>query len=115
MKEPSGKKPRVPLPDFKFPGESLLPAISAIGDASVGRRKWTDAEVIYERNILLGPNDAATWRIVEDARARQLLGLDLAFAATKRLERIAFGEQSYFRSSLPDANFPDVTLAEGIP
>ncbi|KAI9774030.1 MAG: hypothetical protein M1839_001915 [Geoglossum umbratile] len=58
---------------------------SALGDALVGRRKWTDPQVGKERDILLGGDD-------ERARVYVSAG---AYGHLEEMEKF-FGENSYF-------------------
>ena len=92
----NGDVPTHSLPPFRFAGSVVLESSSALGDALVGRRKWTDPEVIGERDILLGNDDDAALALVEDIRGRMVRKIIKAFASLIKIEREAFGENSYF-------------------
>ncbi|KAI9767361.1 MAG: hypothetical protein M1840_005771 [Geoglossum simile] len=82
LREPSGQAPRYGLPGFRFPGSVVIGSSSAIGDALVGRRKWTDPQAIQERDA----------KVIEQ--------YEEAFNQLERTETKAFGENSYFRKKL---------------
>ncbi|KAH0542465.1 hypothetical protein FGG08_003136 [Glutinoglossum americanum] len=96
-REPSGQAPRYGLPGFRFPGSVIVGPSSAIGDALVGRRKWTDPQVIRELDILLGDDDAAAHAYVGRVRAKMMKQYEEAFEQLEITETEAFGENSYFR------------------
>ncbi len=74
----------------------IVGSSSAIGDALVGRRKWTDPQVIRERNILLGNDDTAARAHVDRVRAKMIERYEEAFEQLEVTETEAFGENSYF-------------------
>src|SRR4030095_11236151 len=47
------------LPPFRFPAAVYMESSYALGDALLGRRKWSDPEVLEQRDILLGNDDDA--------------------------------------------------------
>ena len=49
LEEPSGQHLKHPVPREPFPGAVVLPPVAALGDALLGRRRWTDPMVIKER------------------------------------------------------------------
>ncbi|KAI9770494.1 MAG: hypothetical protein M1839_003175 [Geoglossum umbratile] len=95
-REPSGQAPRYGLPGFRFPGSIIVGSSSAIGDALVGRRKWTDPQVLQERDILLGDNNKAAHSYVSWVRAEMVKRFKEAFEQLEVIETKAFGENSYF-------------------
>ena len=74
----------------------VLGSTSALGDALVGRRKWTDVEVIRERNILLGPDSDAAQNYITNIRARLVEQYRIAFISMEEAEKKQFGRNSYF-------------------
>ncbi|KAI9781623.1 MAG: hypothetical protein M1839_005840 [Geoglossum umbratile] len=95
-REPSGQAPRYGLPGFRFPGSIIVGSSSAIGDALIGRRKWTDPQVLQERDILLGDNNKAAHSYVSWVRAEMVERFKEAFKQLEVIETEAFGENSYF-------------------
>lgn len=45
-------------PTYRVPVATRLARTSAIGDALIGLCRWDEPSVIYERNILLGSDEA---------------------------------------------------------
>ncbi|KAI9777789.1 MAG: hypothetical protein M1839_008584 [Geoglossum umbratile] len=95
-REPSGQAPRYGLPGFRFPGSIIVGSSSAIGDALVGRRKWTDPQVLQERDILLGDNNEDAHSYVSRVRAEMVKCFKVAFEKLEVIETEAFGGNSYF-------------------
>src|SRR5204862_2418670 len=50
----SGYLHKMGAPTGRFAGAVMLGSTSAMGDALVGRRKWTDPQVQRERDVVLG-------------------------------------------------------------
>ncbi|KAI9887442.1 MAG: hypothetical protein M1823_000779 [Watsoniomyces obsoletus] len=97
MKTPSGYSSGVyGRPETKFPAAIRLQSTSAIGDALIGARRWDDASVIKERNVLFGRDEEASWEFVRLARQRILSNLREAFEQLKQLEAEQFGENAFF-------------------
>jgi hypothetical protein len=69
---------------------------SAIGDALIGRRKWTDPQVVEERDILLGSDWAKARDYVSMVRNKMLARYAETFRQLEEVERKAFGDHSYF-------------------
>lgn len=95
-KSTSGEGFRYGRPDFTFPGTTKLRSTSFIGDAIVGARRWTDSEVILERNLLLGDDEAAALKRVQEIRERLTDGFLAAFPAIRAAEMTAYGSLSYY-------------------
>ncbi|KAI9868974.1 MAG: hypothetical protein M1813_002797 [Trichoglossum hirsutum] len=69
---------------------------SAVGDALVGCRKWTDPQVLQERDILLGDNNKAAHSYVSRVRVEMVKRSKKAFEQLEVIETKAFSENSYF-------------------
>jgi hypothetical protein len=95
-RDPSGYGPRLGAPKERFGGSVVLGSTSAVGDALVGRRKWTDAETVRERDVLLGPDSAAASEYVREVRSRLVSRYRAAFSSMVQTEQEQFGPQSYF-------------------
>jgi hypothetical protein len=93
-----GDTPKHSVPPFRFPASVTLLSSYPLGDALLGRRKWDDPEVLMERNILLGPDDARAKQYVDEKRQKLLAKYRKAFAKLDPIERAAFGENSYFHA-----------------
>ena len=96
--DPSGHTLWFGRPEHRFPGAVVLESSSALGDALVGRRKWSDPQVIQERNILLGDDDHKASAYVAAVRSRMLTKYNEAFQALEPMERAAFKDLSYFEA-----------------
>jgi hypothetical protein len=97
-RDPSGYGPKLGAPKSQFAGPVVLASTSALGDALVGRRKWTDPEVLRERNVLLGPDSVAALGYVREVRGRLVEQYEVGFRSMVRTEQEQFGEQSYFEA-----------------
>ena len=56
------------LPIGRFPASLIVENVYALGDALLVKRRWDDPEVLEIRDILLGSDDHAAWRLVEEVR-----------------------------------------------
>lgn len=82
--------------DQTFPATSLISGVSAVGDALQGLRRWDDWEVVEERNVLLGPNRQDAELRINETRKKLVEAYKCAVHKIERLERAAFGANSYF-------------------
>ena len=94
-----GAEARYGMSGMRFEGSVVLGSSSALGDALVGRRKWTDAEVRLERDVVLGGDSSAAWKYVQEVRGRLVSEYRRGFSRMARIEGEAFGKSSYFRGS----------------
>ncbi|KAI9775005.1 MAG: hypothetical protein M1839_001605 [Geoglossum umbratile] len=95
-RDPSGYRHRLGAPKGRFRGSVVLGSSSALGDALLGRRKWTDVEVLWERDLLLGSDCQAARSYVQRARASLVEQYRKAFLTMAQAEREEFGDASYF-------------------
>lgn len=79
-----------------FPGTAALASSSALSDALVGRRRWTDPEVMAERDLILGPETNRQINWIHWYRQEAIEKVIRGFQHVKRAEREAFGLNSYF-------------------
>jgi hypothetical protein len=83
-------------PPYRFPGAVMLASVSPLSDALVGRRRWTDPEVLHERNVLLGSDGVAALKLISEIRSSIYHALIDAYQRLVVMERSAFGPLSYF-------------------
>jgi hypothetical protein len=95
-REPAGCAPLHGVPDWPFPGSILLDRVSPLAGALVGSRRWTDPDVIRERDILLGPDDIKAHKLVASIRARLVEAYLRQWKDLVAAEKQAYGENSYF-------------------
>jgi len=62
----------------------------------VGLKEWTEPDVIFERNILLGPDDDRALELAENIRKQLVDTYKLLHPLMEVRERQAFGDQSSF-------------------
>ena len=102
-----GDRPRHLLPPFRFPGAIWMESSYALGDALLGRRKWTDEEAISQRNMVLGDDDELARQFVGEARGKMVEKFLLAGSRLEEVERRAFGVNSSFVAREQDAVMAD--------
>jgi hypothetical protein len=107
VKDPSGKPHRMGAPKERFLGSLVLGSSSALGDALVGRLRWTDPRVLKERNILLGKDHQAALEYVKATRERLVQEFRVAFSYMVELEKREYGELSYFVAGQPGGETDD--------
>ena len=96
IKESLGDEPRKAVADIRFPGALPIKSVYSLPQALVGIKKWTDPDVIFERNILLGPDDN---RALEMAKGMQQHLVDTykhVHPLMEIRERVAFQNRSFF-------------------
>jgi hypothetical protein len=94
------------LPPYAFPATVYLPSSSALGDALVGRRKWTDPEIMRDADLVLGSDPAAARAFIDKVRAKIVANMLEVFPTLVELERKAFGSDSYFHTKGIDEWLP---------
>jgi hypothetical protein len=92
----NGEIPTHSQPPFRFPAAVYLESALALTNALVSYRKWTDIEILMERNILLGPNQSHSLAFIHEIRLRQVTNLKKAYNKLISIERDTFYENSYF-------------------
>ncbi|KAH0561999.1 hypothetical protein GP486_003293 [Trichoglossum hirsutum] len=86
-RDPSGYGHRLGVPKGRFWGSVVPGSSSALGDALLGRRKWTGVEVLRERNLLLGSDCQAARRVLPKRRPNNSLTDELLLEIERELER----------------------------
>ena len=92
----SGECFRYGRPGESFGGAVKLGSTSAIGDALVGGRRWTEAGVLAERSVLLGADSAAAFEYVKTVRGRLMAQFRQQFSTMVEAEMSRYGVRSYF-------------------
>jgi hypothetical protein len=95
-REPAGCAPLHGVPGWAFPGSILLDRVSPLAEALVGSRRWTDPDVLRERDILLGSDDDASHALVAVIRARLVEAYLRQWKDLVAAEKRAYGVNSYF-------------------
>ena len=103
----AGEKVTKDRPPYRFPGAIKLESVSAISDALVGRRRYTDPEVLYELDILFGSDTAASMALVTDIRKRLYDALIRGYEKMEAIEGYSFGAISYFLNPEGQPPTPD--------
>ena len=94
-KESLGNEPRKGVAGIRFPG-AILKSVYSLPQALVGIKKWTDPDVIFERNILLGPDDKQALEMAKGMRQHLVDTYKHVFPLIKVRERVAFQNWSFF-------------------
>jgi hypothetical protein len=94
--ESLGDEPRKGVAGIRFPGAIPIKSVYSLPQALVGIKKWTDPDVIFERNILLGPDNKQAlemakgmWQYLVDTYKHVFLLMEVR-------ERVAFQNRSFF-------------------
>jgi hypothetical protein len=96
MKSTSGEGFRYGRPTIPFPATTRMASTSAVGDALVGSKRWTDPQVTRMVEILLGPNDDAALALLQSVRDSLSQAIKDAWPFVREAEIKAFGNRSYF-------------------
>src|SRR6266498_5144946 len=93
---PSGKPNVYIKTPYVFPSVVRINGLGALSDILLGQRKWTDPQVLRERNIILGNNRAAAKKFFLKWRITTVEVAISAFQDIKTVERESFMDKSYF-------------------
>jgi len=96
MKSTSGEGFRYGRPTIPFPAMTRMASTSAVGDALVGSRRWTDPQVTRMVETLLGPDDTAAFALLKSVRNSLSEAIKSAWPFVRDAEIKAFGNRSYF-------------------
>jgi hypothetical protein len=111
----AGEKVSKDRPPYRFPGAIKLESVSPLSDALVGRRRWTDPEVLYERDVLFGSDIAASKALVTEIRTRLYDALIRGYRKMEAIERYSFGDLSFFLNPEGQPGTPEPWIVEGEP
>ena len=109
-KESLGNRPREGVAGVRFPGAIPMRSAFSLPQALVGLKKWTDQDVIFERNILLGPDDNQALRLAENIRNQLIDMYKCLHPLIEAREQLAYGDQSFFAENHP-AQRPDEDIS----
>jgi hypothetical protein len=88
-------------PKTRFPPAVHMPSSSALCDALIGRRPWTDPQVLEERDIVLGTDDELALKYIRKTRVRLMENFLHSSYILEQNERRMYGENSFF-ATLPE-------------
>ena len=83
-------------PKTRFPPAVHMPSSSALCDALIGRRPWTDPQVLEERDIVLGTDDELALKYIRKTRVRLMENFLYSSHILEQNERRMYGENSFF-------------------
>jgi hypothetical protein len=95
-KESLGDEPRKGVAGIRFPGAILIKSVYSLPQALVGIKKWTDPDVIFERNILLRPDDKRALEMAKGMRQHLVNTYKHIFPLMEVRERVAFQNRLFF-------------------
>lgn len=116
-RESLGDPPRKGVAGVRFPGAIPVRSAYALPQALVGLREWTEPDVIFERNILLGPNDNQALEPAENFRKQLVDTYKLLHPLMEVRERNGFEDKYFFAENDVALNWDrneDVELDEDL-
>ena len=81
---------------YRFPAAGRLNLSSAVSQALVCGRPWSDTAVVAEAQLLLGPDRRAAQHHIDRSRLEALSRFKAAYQEQELAERACFGENSYY-------------------
>ena len=106
-KSTSGEGFRYGRAGESFGGAVKLGHTSAIGDALVGGRRWTEGQVLAERAVVLGADGSAALQYVSSVRDRLVKQFHQQFSTMMAAEMSRYGRYSYFRGGTVSSSSSD--------
>jgi len=98
LHEPSGQQLRHAQKYYNlFPATVGIDSTSALGDALIGRRKWTDPAVLRDRNIVLGNDDEKARWFIQEVRTKLVAAYIRAYDLLVQVEIEHYSDNSYFK------------------
>jgi hypothetical protein len=95
-KESLGDRLRKGVAGTRFPGSVHVRSIFSLPLALVGHKKWTDPNVLFERDILLGTDDSRALELAKEMRKQLVDAYELLHPLMEGRETLAFGDGSFF-------------------
>ena len=95
-KELLNNEPKKGVAGIRFPGAILIKSVYSLSQTLVGIKKWTDPDVIFERNILLGPDDKQALKMAKSMQQHLVNTYKHVFLFMEVRERVAFQNRSFF-------------------
>ena len=95
-KESLGDEPRKGVAGIRFPGALPIKSVYSLPQALVGIKKWTDPDVVFERNILLGPDDKWALEMAKGMQQHLVDTYKHVYPLMEVRERAAFQNRSFF-------------------
>jgi hypothetical protein len=84
-----------------------MPSTSALCDILIGRRSWTDPQVLEERDIVLGADDVLALRYIRETTLKLVENYLQYFPILEHNERRMYGENSFFKTLEKDVMMMD--------
>ena len=109
---------------IQFPGAMPIKSVYSLPQALVGIKKWTDPDVIFEQNILLGPDDKQALEIAKNMQQYLVDIYKHIFPLIEVRERAAFQKHSFFigndtlgqeENLIPDEEFDSMWVEDEEP
>ena len=95
-KKSLGNEPRKGVAGIRFPGALPIKSVYFLPQALDGIKKWTDPDVIFERNILLGPDDKRALEMAKGMQQHLVDTYKYVYLLMEVRERAAFQNRSFF-------------------
>ena len=95
-KESLSDESRKGVAGIRFPGALQIKSIYSVPQALVSIKKWTDPDVILERNILLGPDDKQALEMAKGMQQHLVDTYKHVYPLMEVRERAAFQNWSFF-------------------
>jgi hypothetical protein len=86
-------------PPFRFPAAVPMESSSALCDALIGRRKWNDPVVIMEAQLVLGKDDEAAMKYMNETKKKLVDNYLRCVAKVREIEPLVFPDNSYVLQS----------------
>jgi hypothetical protein len=95
-KESLGDEPRKRVASIRFPRAIPIKSVYSLPQALVGIKKWTNPDIIFERNILLGLDNKQALEMAKGMRQYLVDTYKHVFPLIEVRERVAFQNRSFF-------------------
>jgi hypothetical protein len=112
VKESLGDQPRKGVAGVRFPGAIPVRSAYSLPEALVGLKRWTDPDVIFERDILLGLKDHEALELAKNIRKQLVDTYELLHPLMEARERQVFGDGSFFAENDVAREEDDIRLDE---
>ncbi|TGZ81926.1 hypothetical protein EX30DRAFT_239843 [Ascodesmis nigricans] len=94
---PFGDKFNQNRPPYAFPASINFPGVWSVGRAILCQTSWDDPAVVFERDVILGPDNTARQEKIRRVRTLLASHMKLCWRMIKQKEMAVFGTNSFFR------------------